>query len=195
MTLISATITAGVIWLVHKPLMGVIQNYLAFIPWEFAQTTGASVVSVVLAYMLFILTLSVVTSLMSEPLLIALAKKHYPEYPAKGSPTLRTSLALSLKSGLLFLGTFLLTFPLMFIPLVGAVYMLWLWSLLIKKPTHYDVTALFFTPKEQKERHIPHETLFAMIASGFNYIPLLNIFAPVFAQILYLHAVLKKEEK
>jgi len=33
-----------------------------------------------------------------------------------------------------------------------------------------------------------------MIASLFNYIPILNAFAPVFAQILFLHHILGKEE-
>jgi hypothetical protein len=28
-----------------------------------------------------------------------------------------------------------------------------------------------------------------MVAAGFNYIPILNIFAPVFAQILFLHQI------
>jgi len=33
-----------------------------------------------------------------------------------------------------------------------------------------------------------------MIASLFNYIPVMNIFAPVFAQILFLHHLVGKEE-
>jgi hypothetical protein len=32
-----------------------------------------------------------------------------------------------------------------------------------------------------------------MLASGLNYIPVLNIFSPVFAQILFMHHVLGDE--
>ena len=33
-----------------------------------------------------------------------------------------------------------------------------------------------------------------MMAAGFNYIPVLNIFSAVFAQILFLHHILEKKE-
>ena len=31
------------------------------------------------------------------------------------------------------------------------------------------------------------------VASLFNYIPIANVFAPVFAQIMFLHHILKEE--
>ena len=43
------------------------------------------------------------------------------------------------------------------------------------------------------KRKAKKSTLIAMIASLFNYVPVLNIFAPVFAQILFLHHILGKE--
>jgi len=33
-----------------------------------------------------------------------------------------------------------------------------------------------------------------MVAAGFNYVPVVNIFAPVFAQILFLHHILGSKE-
>jgi len=192
-TLISVAITAILIWAFAGSLTAIIASYLSFIPWEWAQTTGASVASVLIAYMLFVLTLSVVTSLMVEPLLITLAKKHYPNTPVVGSPDLKTSLFLSLKAGGVFLAIFLFTFPVMFIPLVGAVYMLWLWSLLLKAPTIYDVSSLFIKEKEKIAAKTEKSTILAMVAAGFNYIPLVNVFAPVFAQILFLHKILGEE--
>ena len=82
----------------------------------------------------------------------------------------------------------------MFIPLVGAVYMLWLWSILLKKPTIYDVSSLFIANKEDVKDRTNKSTMLAMIAAGFNYIPVLNIFSAVFAQILFLHKILGKEQ-
>ena len=81
----------------------------------------------------------------------------------------------------------------MFIPLVGAVYMLWLWSILLKKPTIYDVSSLFINNEEEKRRKTKNLTMLAMIAAGFNYIPVLNIFSAVFAQILFLHKILEND--
>ena len=192
-TLISLAITTSVIWLTGASLNGFVSGYLSWLPWEWLQTTGASVVSVAIAYMLFIMTISIVTSFMVEPLLITLAKKHYPETQVTGSPNITTSLLLSLKSAMIFFILFMFTFPIMFIPLVGAVYMLWLWSILLKAPTIYDVSSLFLSDKKEIKARTKKSTMLAMIAAGFNYIPVLNIFAAVFAQILFLHHILGKE--
>ena len=192
-TLISLAITASVIWLTGASLNSFVSGYLSWLPWEWIKTTGASVVSVAIVYMLFIMTISIVTSFMVEPLLITLAKKHYPETQVVGTPNISTSLLLSLKSALIFFLLFMFTFPIMFIPLVGAVYMLWLWSILLKAPTIYDVSSLFISDKKEIKERTKKTTMLAMIAAGFNYIPVLNIFAAVFAQILFLHHILGKE--
>jgi len=190
-TLISLVITAIAGWLVKDVLTGFVKGYLSWIPWEWAQTSGAAVAAIAIVYTLFILIHAIVTSLMIEPLLIRLAKKEYPDVPVVGTADISTSVILSLKAGLVFLLLFLFTFPVMFIPLVGAVWMLWLWSILLREPTLYDVTSLFFKEKESAlKRYKKGTTLLAMIASGFNYIPVLNIFSPVFAQILFLHHIL-----
>jgi uncharacterized protein involved in cysteine biosynthesis len=148
---------------------------------------------VAIAYTIFILIHAVVTSLMIEPLLIKLAKKEYPEVPVVGTADISTSVLLSLKAGIIFLLLFLFTFPIMFIPLIGAVWMLWLWSILLKEPTLYDVTSLFVKEKSVIKEKKKKTTLLAMLASGLNYIPVLNIFSPVFAQILFMHHVLGDE--
>jgi len=193
-TAISLVVTVVVVWLVNDLLTGFVKGYLSWIPWEWLQTSGAAVATVAVTYMLFIMTHAIVTSFMVEPLLKRLAEKHYPQAAVVGSADIKTSLWLSIKAGAIFLLLFLFTFPIMFIPLVGAVWMLWLWSILIKEPTLYDVTSLFFTDKHAYKEKQKGTTLLAMIASGLNYIPVLNIFSPVFAQILFLHHVLHSEQ-
>ena len=194
-TLISVAITAILIWLFNTTLVSFVKSYLSWIPWEWLQTSGAAVATIAIAYMLFIMVLSIITSLMAEPMLITLAKKHYPDTPVIGSADVMTSLLLSLKSGAIFLLLFLFTFPIMFIPLVGAVYMLWLWSILLKKPTINDVSTLFIKDKKELKEKTKKSTMLAMIAAGFNYIPVVNIFAPVFAQILFLHHIVGSKNK
>jgi len=193
-TLISLAITVALLWGVKDSLNAFIVSYLSWIPWEWLQTTGASVASIALSYMVFIVMISIVTSFTVEPLLIELAKKHYPEVKVVGTPNINTSILLNLKAAMIFFIIFMFTFPVMFIPLVGAVYMLWLWSILLKVPTMYDVSSLFIADKKEMKEKTKKTTMLSMIAAGFNYIPVLNIFAAVFAQILFLHHILGKEE-
>lgn len=193
-TFISLAITVALLWGVKDSLNAFIVSYLSWIPWEWLQTTGASVASIALSYMVFIVMISIVTSFTVEPLLIELAKKHYPEVKVVGTPNINTSILLNLKAAMIFFIIFMFTFPVMFIPLVGAVYMLWLWSILLKVPTMYDVSSLFIADKKEMKEKTKKTTMLSMIAAGFNYIPVLNIFAAVFAQILFLHHILGKEE-
>jgi len=193
-TLLALALTTALLWFFNGMLTGFITSYLSWIPWEWLRNTGASVGTIAVAYMIFIMVLSMLTSLMVEPLLIKLAKKHYPNSPVVGTPDITTSLLLSLKSGFLFLFIFLIGFPIMFIPLVGAVWMLWLWSIVLKAPTIYDVSSLFIADKSLIKSKTKKSTLMAMIAAGFNYIPVVNIFAPAFAQILFLHHILGNKE-
>lgn len=194
-TFIAAIITYVIIvWLIGDSINSFITSYLLWIPWEWLQTTGAKVASMAIGYMVFIIMISIVTSFMIEPLLIELAKKHYPETEVVGTPNITTSILISLKSAVMMFFIFMFTFPIMFIPLIGAVYLLWLWSILLKKPTLYDVSSLFIGDKKALKVKAKKSTILAMIAAGFNYIPLLNIFSAVFAQILFLHHILGKEE-
>ncbi|MDQ7047628.1 MAG: EI24 domain-containing protein [Sulfurovum sp.] len=192
-TLIALAITIFILWLFGASLNGFIGGYLSWLPWEWLKTTGASIASIAISYMIFIIMISIVTSFMIESLLIKLAKKHYPEVPVVGTPNITTSILMSLKSAMIFFMIFMFTFPIMFIPLVGAVYMLWLWSILLKAPTIYDVSSLFLSDKNEIKARTKKTTMLAMIAAGFNYIPVLNIFAAVFAQILFLHHILGKD--
>ena len=161
--------------------------------WEWVQSGGSFFIALVVAYMLIIITISAFTSFFSEPLLKKLAKKHYPSVEATGSPNIGKSIMLTLKASIVFLLVFLLSFPLLFIPVLGQIWMLWLWGILIKEPTVYDVSSLFTTQNSTFDAKSKSAGITAMFASLFNYIPLLNIFAPVFAQILFLHQILGKE--
>jgi hypothetical protein len=194
MGLISLAITSILTWNMWETLNNIIISYLSWIPWEWLQTSGASVATFSFAYMLFIIIVSLLTSLYSEKLLIALAKKRYPDVPVVGSANISTSIILTLKASIIFLLLFMLTLPLLFIPMFGQVLILYLWSVLLKEPTIYDVGALFINDKKTLKEKKKKTRVLAMIAALFNYVPLVNIFAPVFAQILFLHHILGEEK-
>jgi len=191
---ISLAITLFLTWNMWGVLTSFISSYLSWIPWDWLKTSGASLASFSVAYMLFIIIVALLTSLYSEKLLIALAKKRYSDVPVVGSADIMTSILLTLKASIVFLLLFILTLPLLFIPILGQVVILYLWSVLLKEPTIYDVGSLFINDRTLLKSKRKQTRVLAMIAALFNYIPLLNIFAPVFAQILFLHHILKEEK-
>lgn len=187
-------LSALFVWFFWGGLTSFITSYLSWIPWEWLQTSGAKVVTFGLAYMIFIVTVALLTSLYSEKLLIQLAKKHYPDVPVIGTANISTSLLLTLKASVIFLVLFILLLAFIFIPVIGQIVLLYLWSVLLREPTLYDVSALFIDDKKVLKEKKKKTRVLAMIASLFNYVPVMNAFAPVFAQILFLHHILKQGE-
>ncbi|MCH9739244.1 MAG: EI24 domain-containing protein [Epsilonproteobacteria bacterium] len=188
----SITLWIAILWIFWDSFENFVTSYLTWIPWEWMQESVAYIAAPLVGYMLIIITISVLTSLYSEKLLIALAKKHYPNQMAQESVSIAGSIAVTIKSTVVFLLLFILLLPLIFIPILGQVVMLYLWSILLKEPTVHDVGGLFISDKKILKTKSKKSTLIAMLASLFNYIPLLNIFAPIFAQILFLHHILEQ---
>lgn len=170
-----------------------ITSYLTWIPFEWLQNTVAYVAAPFVGYTLIIITIAILTSLFSEGLLINLGKKHYPHIEAVASPSMGGSISSTLSSSLLFAVLYLILFPTFFIPIIGQGIMLYVWSILLKAPTVHDVGGLFITDKKELKAKRKKSNMIAMTASLFNYIPLLNIFAPIFAQIMFLHHILSKK--
>jgi len=186
-----------ILWSSWDIYSSLIYTYIQKIPYigslEWIQSSGTFMIAILVGYMLIIVTISIATSIFSEPILKKLAKKHYPNVDIVGSPNIAKSTYLSIKAGVVFLILFLFSSPLIFVPIFGQVWMLWLWSILIKEPNSYDVGSLFISDKEILKDGKKKSTLIAMVASLFNYIPIVNIFAPLFGQILFLHKILTKK--
>jgi hypothetical protein len=182
-----------VLRLLWDPFEKLVGSWIAMIPfvgnWEWFQTTGALLAELAVGYALVIVTISLATSLWSEKLLLRLAEREYPTLRPVGSAKIHRSIYYTVKASVVFLLLFLFTLPLIFVPLFGQLWMLWLWSILLREPTVYDVGSLFIPEEAQLKRLGKKARLIALIAAAFNYIPFLNIFAPLFAQILFLHYI------
>jgi len=185
----------AVLWMFWKEFESFVASYIAMIPyvgrWEWFQGSGIFLAALAVAYILVIVSVSVLTSLFSEGILKKLAAKHYPGISPAGSASLYRSAYYTLKAGTVFITLFVLTFPLIFVPVIGQVWILWLWSILLKEPMVYDVGSLFGRDETLSAERKRGAGFIAMIAATFNYIPFLNIFAPLFAQILFMHYLLK----
>jgi len=183
-----------VLYFAWTPFEHFIASYIASIPiigeWSWFQESGAFITALIVGYVFVIITISILTSLFSEKIIIKLAKKEYPDIKFISSGKIHRSIYYTIKANIIFLILFLFTFPLIFVPIFGQLWILWLWSIQIKEPTLYDVGSLFIEDKKELKRVSKKMRLIALISALFNYIPILNIFAPLFAQILFMHSLL-----
>jgi hypothetical protein len=187
-----------VLWLGWDFFQALLNTLTQQIPWvgnfEWFRHGVSTLGLPLLGYTLVILTISTATGIWGESVIRKLAARHYPQHPVVGTPRITTSTLLSIKAGVVFLFAFLFTFPLFFVPILGQLWLLWLWSLLIKEPNYYEVSSLFLAERQQRKRHQKGSGTLAIIASIFNLFPVLNLFAPLFGQILVMHRLLGQKD-
>ncbi|MDD5358902.1 MAG: EI24 domain-containing protein [Sulfurovaceae bacterium] len=179
--------TIAIMWGMWGIISSLISSYLSFMPWDWLQVSSQTLIKAIFGYILFISLISINTSIWSDDVIKDISLRHYPDIAPNGKPNILKVVFINLKSTVIFLLLFVLALPLIFIPVIGQIIMLYLWSIQIKEPTAYDVGVLFGKPDAKSSRTL------AMIASLFNYIPIVNIFAPLFATILFLHDFMGKQ--
>ncbi len=191
----SMILMAIILWVFWDSFSSLVASLVSYIPfigsYDIVQSSGSFLGALIVGYGLIIALISLLTSLYSPKLLVKLAKKSYPTIEANDYSKISKSVIYNLKATAIFLILIIFTLPLIFIPIVGQVVMLALWAILLKEPTFYDVSSLFV--KEEK-RFLSQKSIWivAIAASLFNFIPLLNIFAPIFAQIMFMHWLLSR---
>ncbi len=183
-----------IFWDSFSHLIAALVTHIPFIgEFSFVQSSGSFLGALIVAYGLIIVAISILTSLYSPKLLLRLAKKSY-GIEGKDNSKVGKSVMYNIKAASIFILLLILFLPLLFVPLLGQVVMLLLWAILIKEPTFYDVSSLFIE-SEKEYKGYKSIWIVAIVASIFNYIPLLNLFAPIFAQIMFMHWLLAKSVK
>jgi hypothetical protein len=180
-------------WDGFSALVSSLVSHIPYIgKFDFVKEGSSFILALVTGYILVIVTISILTSLYAPKILAKLAKKHYPNVVVKDESNIAKSIAITLKSSAIFLLLFIIFLPIIiFVPVVGQIIMLWLWALLLKDPTLYDVSNLF--PNQKEIKSTKSLWIIAIIASLFNYIPILNIFATLFAYIMFMHWYLSRK--
>ncbi len=141
------------------------------------------------------ITVALATALFGKKLLRSIAEKNYPSFQHQGKSILIKSLIDGRRSHYTFLCLLCATFPLIFIPYFGIVWMMFLWSIQLGTPTMNRVHSILDYDKKTLKRYRWKGRLIAWLSSMLNFIPIVNFFTPLFAQIFYLHTVLEGEDR
>ncbi|MDG6777144.1 EI24 domain-containing protein [Thiomicrorhabdus sp. zzn3] len=150
----------------------------------------AGVLGLLLGSYLVLLFAMVITGFMTDSLVKAVHDKHYPHTPYYGHGSMTGMLWKLLKFGLLLFLLFLVTIPMLFIPLINLV---WFWALgflFFRYSVVLDVGQVIlpeplFNQVKSLDNWTPTLTLGGFFALSF--LPVLSLFAPVFAVIAMAH--------
>ena len=185
----------GVVWfnngdLIYKQFLKLL-NYL---PFEMVEKGLAYLISFYIIYTFIIITNIFISSVFSYNFLEEIQDKYFPFDEAHTNLEYKTIKKTTLDT-IIFLSLSIILFPLLFIPLLNLIILLFLWNWLMKDTIIFDVMT-FIYGKIDKDIISQNKYQFVgitFIGSLFNFIPIFNLFAPYFTQLAIYYYLKNKE--
>lgn len=179
-------------------IVSIVHTYISYLPFgesinNILAGVGSTIVLMFLYYELVILSIGVFSSFFVDKITSRINEKYY-NLPQKETSIIEGVLV-SLKGMLNFIIFFILTFYLLFIPVVNIFYQAFLWSLAIKKPLVFDSSAMFCDYKEFERKNNLKIWSLIFFTSFIYFVPILSFFGYTLQLIIMTHFVLNKCKK
>jgi hypothetical protein len=173
-----------------------LQKLLTLLPFDTVSKAVGAIVAVYIFYNLFILTLFMVIFIFAKPFLEAIRELEYGEININIEDKF-TLKRVILKDVLMFLVLFVVLFPLFFIPVINIGVQLFLWTKLYHDSFLYFICNEYCSNAEFEmlKQHKIKTIIIAVLAASFNFLPIVNFFAPFFAVIMFFHCVMQLKLK
>ncbi len=166
-----------------------ISHFIKILPFQSIKELISIFLAILFYYMLFSVSISLIFPFIFNDTLKNLA---YEEYPDIKITNIKKSkiLYLSLRDLFIFIIISLICYPLLIIPWLNIITMLFLWTYVIKDTYYHTVKNLFnLDDLNKKEQY-----LLAFFSAVLNFIPLINIYAPAFGLLVFYHYMIEKKE-
>ena len=166
-----------------------------WLPFETIEKAIAYLIGFYLIYTAIIVTLIFVTSMLSKHFLLQVKERHFP-YDTMYDDTNFATIKKTLRDSLLFVVASLLSFPLLFVPVLNFFILVALWLWLMKDTLVSDTAAFVFGDMEAVDLKKYKAAIwgFSFIGSLFNFIPVFNVFGPYFTQLAMFYYFVEKRE-
>lgn len=157
---------------------------MTWLPFETIEKGMSNLIGAYFVYSLIIVSIVFVVSAFSQPFLKSVNEKYYP-YDKIIEDNEIKSIKYTIKDTAIFILASIILFPLFFIPVVNFIIQVSLWVWLMKDTYVYDSASLLIKD-EDVDKLKEHKKAFfglAIISSLFNFIPVFNVFGPVFGEL------------
>jgi hypothetical protein len=168
---------------------------LTWFPYQTLEEIFASMVTFLIFYNLFIVSLYIFVLIFNKSFLDTIILKDYENINLKKIKPIK-NLSFTKKIIIYFIALFI-AFPLLFIPFVNILIQLFLWAYLVKD-VYFISVARYYLSKEEIDKLNSkkiYKWIIAFLSSLLNLIPVVNIFSPFLAQTYYLHWIMQEQEK
>jgi len=194
---LGSTIFWSVVWFFKEDyIYAQFLKLLTWLPFETIEKGIAFLIGFYIIYNAIIVSMLFMASFFSEPLVIAVEKKHFSDTSVVRSH-LFSSLGYTIKDSLIFILLSIVAFPLLFIPVLNIFTQSALWMWLTKDTVSYNALSLTMEKvnKTEIKTHRKAVWFISFVATLFNFVPVLNLFGPYFGEIAMFHYFKELEQK
>jgi len=167
----------GVVWFfANNYIYNQLLKLFTWLPFETVEKGVGALIALYIIYNAIIITILFFASIFSEPLVASI-------YNSVKKENIFKSIKWTIKDTLIFIAISMVTFPLLFMPVLNILVQLLLWIWLFKDTISMDALYLSGRNKNILKEHKVAIYAIMTFAVILNFLPLFNIFAPFFAEI------------
>jgi len=196
--LIAGSIWGILFYLLSESINSTIEFVLSYVPFigesHWFVSAVESIGGVLLYYELVIMTSVMIVGIIADKIVDIVNDKYY-HNEKKGFGTTAGSVLTALKQNLIFFILLIMTFPLLFVPVLNIFIHIFLWFVLIKKPNFYDSVAMYATKEEYKELQSKDKLQtngIGLISASLFLIPVIGIFIYIAQLLMFTHFNLQR---
>ena len=168
---------------------------LTWLPFETIEKGLAYLIGFYIVYTGIIVTIIFVTSAYSSSFLQRVKEKHFP-YDTMHDEYEYKTIKQTVKDTAIFTAASIISFPLLFIPIVNFIILVGLWVWLMKDTLACDTAAFVFgeVDKEKLKEYKGAIWGLTFIGSLFNFIPVFNVFGSYFTELSMFYYLKEKRD-
>ena len=168
---------------------------LLWLPFQTVAEGSAWLLNFYILYSLYILSLYLVLAVYRKDFLLTIKEIDYPDVEISDEDIEAKHSFVALRDAILYIILTILCFPLLFVPFVNVLTQMFLWAWLYRDANFIGTCKLICTNKEYQKYKTHKFTIWsiAIFSSILNFLPVLNIFAPFFAQLMAFHWIMQEK--
>lgn len=181
-------------WHIFKTAIS--DRLLLWLPFQTVAEGSAWLLNFYLFYSLYILSLYLVLSIYRKNFLYKIKEIEYPDLEWSDEKIEGKHSFIAIRDAFIYIVMSILLFPLLFVPFVNILIQLFLWAWLYRDANFIGTCKLICTEREFYDLKEHRFTIWsiAFFASILNFIPILNMFTPFFAQIMAFHWIMQERK-
>ncbi len=176
----------------HTLKSAIADKLLVWLPFQTVAEGSAALLNFYILYSFYILSLYLVLSFYRKDFLETVREIEYPDAQINATRLKTAHSYIALRDAGMFLILTVLFFPLLLLPIVNVLIQLFLWAWLYRDANFRGTCALYCD--ESTYNRLKHHSFtiwsIAFFASMLNFVPIINIFTPFFAQLIAFHWIM-----